>query len=47
MIKSLLDGGDAPRILAADDIFDLFRKLELFLVNDLFILDDVYRDIVA
>ena len=47
MIKSLLDGGDAPRVLAADDIFDLFRKLELLLVNDLLILDDVYRDIVV
>ena len=47
MIQSLLDGGDAPRVLAADHVFDLSRKPELLLLNDLFVLDDVYRDIVV
>ena len=46
MIQFLLDGCDTSRILAADHIPDLFWEFQLFLFNDLFILNDIYRDIV-
>ena len=46
MIQPLLDGCNASRVLAADHIADLFREFQLFLLNDLFILDDIDRDVV-
>ena len=46
MIQTLLDRSDAARILTFDYIYDLLRKLQLFLGNDLFIFDDIYSDVV-
>jgi hypothetical protein len=38
-------GGDAPGVLAEKNVFNLFGELEFDLFGDLFMLDDVYRDI--
>ena len=46
LIQSLLDGSNAAWILAADNIYNLFRKTKVFFLNNLFILDDVYCNIV-
>ena len=46
MIKSLLDRCDTSRILAADHVADFFWEFQLFLLNDLFIFNDVDRDVV-
>ena len=46
MIQSLLDGCDTSRIFAADHIADLFWEFELFLLYDLFVFDNVDRDVV-
>lgn len=46
MIKLLLDGSDASRILAFDHIPDLFGKRKRFFGDDLSVLDDVHSDIV-
>ena len=47
MIQPLLDGSDAAGVFAFDHIGDLFWKLQLFFVNDLFVLDDIDGDIVV
>lgn len=47
MIKLLLDGSDASRILAFDHIPDLLRKRKRFFGDDLSIFDDVHSDIVV
>ena len=46
MIQSLLDRSDAARILAFDHVHNLLRQLQLFLCNDLFVLDDIYGNIM-
>lgn len=46
MRQLLLDGGDAARVLAVDDICDFFRHLDIFFLYDFSILDDVDRDTV-
>ena len=46
LIQSLLDGSNAAWILAADNIYNLFRKAKVFFLNNLFIFDDVYGNIV-
>ena len=46
MIQSLLDRCDTSRILAADHVADFFWEFQLFLLNDLFIFNDVDRDVV-
>ena len=47
LIQSLLDGSNAARILAFDHVHNLLRQLQLFLCNDLFVLDDIDSDIVV
>jgi hypothetical protein len=47
MVEPLLDGGDAPRVLAADDVRHLFRQREDFFLNNDVALDDVDRDVVV
>lgn len=44
LVKPLLDRGDTSRILAVDDIDQLFGKLQLLLLDDLAIFDDVDGD---
>ena len=46
MIQSLLDGSDTSRVLAADHVLDLLGESELLLRYDLFIFNDVDRDVV-
>ena len=46
LIQSLLDGSNAARILAFDHVHNLLRQLQLFLCNDLFVLDDIYGNIM-
>ena len=46
LIQALLNGCDASRVLAVDHIADLFGKLQLFLFDDLLILNNIDRDIV-
>ena len=46
MIQPLLDRCDTSRILAADHVADFFWEFQLFLLNDLFIFNDVDRDVV-
>ena len=46
LVQSLLDGCDASRVFAVDHIADLFGKLQLFLFDDLLILNNIDRDIV-
>jgi hypothetical protein len=38
-------GGDAPRILADQNVLHLFGKFEFYLPGDLFMLNNVHRDI--
>ena len=47
MRQLLLNGGDAARILAADHVGDLFRKLQGFLLGDLVVTDDIDGDVVV
>ena len=46
MIKSLLDRCDTSRVFAADHIADLLGESELFLLHDLFIFNNIDRDVV-
>ena len=47
MGQFLLDGGDAPGIVASDDILDLPGQRQLLLFHDLPVLDDIDGDIVV
>jgi hypothetical protein len=47
LVEPLLHGGDAPRVLAADDVRHLLRQREDFFLNDDVALDDVDRDVVV
>ena len=46
MIDLLLDGSDAARIFAVNDIDELARKRQLFLFHDDSVLNDIDGDIV-
>ena len=46
VIQTLLDGSDAARVLAFDNICDLLWKLQDSFFNDLLVFDDVDGDIV-
>src|SRR5699024_6407043 len=46
MVQLLLDRGDAPGILAPDDIFYLLGKMERLFLDNLLVLDDVDGDVV-
>ena len=46
LVKALLDGSDAARVLAFDHVDNLLRKTKVFLLNNLLVLDDVYGDVV-
>ena len=46
MIKSLLDRCDTSWILAADHIFDLLRKSQRFLGDDLSVFNNIYSNVV-
>ena len=47
MIQPLLNGSNTSGVFAFDHIGDLFWKLQLFFVNNLFVLDDIDSDIVV
>ena len=47
MGQSLLDGSDASRVAAFDDVFDLFGKYQFLLLYDLTVFDDVDSDVVV
>ena len=46
LVEFLLDGSNAARIPAGDDILDLLWKMQLLFLIDLVVLDDVDCDIV-
>lgn len=46
MIQALFDGCDAARVFAADHIADLFGQFQIFLLDNLFIFNNVDRNIV-
>ena len=46
LIESLLDGCDAARIFAGDDVFYLLWQMQLHLRDDRVVLDDIDGDIV-
>ena len=46
LVEPLLYGSDAAGILAADDISDLLRKLQMLFLDNLPVLYDVNRDVV-
>ena len=46
MIQALLDGCDAARVFAFDHIADLPGQLQVFLFDDLFIFNNIDRDVV-
>ena len=46
LIESLLDGCDAARIIAGDDVFYLLWQMQLHLRDDRVVLDDIDGDIV-
>ena len=46
LIQTLLDGSDAARVLAFDNICDLLWKLQDSFFNDILVLDDVDGDVV-
>ena len=46
VIQTLLDGSDAARVLAFDDVCDLFWKFQDPFLNDLLVFDDVDGDVV-
>ena len=47
VVQSLLDRGDTARIFAADNIFDLFRKVKLPFFYNFLILDDIDGNVVV
>ena len=47
MVQSLLDGGNAAGIFAADDICEFLRQLQILLFHDFRIFDDIYRDVMV
>ena len=47
LVEFLLDGSNAARIPAGDDILDLLWKVQLLFLIDLVVLDDVDCDIVV
>ena len=47
MIQPLLNGSNTSGVFAFDHIGDLFWKIQLFFVNNLFVLDDIDSDIVV
>lgn len=47
MGQSLLDGSDASRVAAFDDVFDLFGKYQFLLLYNLTVFDDVDGDVVV
>jgi hypothetical protein len=46
LIQTLLDGSDAARVLAFDNICDLLWKLQDSFFNDLLVFDDIDSDVV-
>ena len=46
MVQTLFDGCDTSRILAADDVADLFWQCELLFGDDLTVFDDIDCDIM-
>ena len=46
LIQTLLDGSDAARVLAFDNICDLLWKFQDPFLNDLLVFDDVDGDVV-
>ena len=46
LVEFLLYRSDTAGIFAFDDVYDLFRRLQFSLLNDLFVLDNVDRDVV-
>ena len=43
----LFDGGDTSRILALDNVFDLFWEGQFFFIDQFSVFDDIDRDIVV
>ena len=46
LLQFLLDGSDAARILAVNDVDQMMRQLQLFLLDNFTVFDDVHRDVV-
>ena len=47
VMQSLLNGSDAARIVAFDDVHNLFRELQRPLFDDFFVFNDIDRNIVV
>ena len=46
VIQTLFDGSDAPRVFAADHIFDFFWESELLFGYDLLIFNNIHRNVM-